>query len=264
MSALIVSNQITYDLVIDNTTVVHSGGELENCLDGNTYTSWQPNSGNSLINFTFDTTAMIVINEFALSGLENLPSDIVHINLWGSVSADFSDWIPLVGAYKPELDAGRRFYSEYDQQTPYRYYIVSIETETSALNKIKVGNILINGNSPIFPSGVSAPYTPPKLSAKTEILNNRTMGGNFVGRSVLSGQYDFIIKNKNITPEWIEENWLSLHKQISEKPFMYLWDDTRPQDAVFCWTKGDIPPPKYDNQCYFSFSIPCNGFIEND
>ena len=90
------------------------------------------------------------------------------------------------------------------------------------------------------------------------------MGGNFVGRSVLSGQYDFIIKNKNITPEWIEENWLDLHKQISEKPFMYSWDDTRPQDAVFCWTKGDIPAPKYDNQCYFSFSIPCNGFIEND
>ena len=138
-----------------------------------------------------------------------------------------------------------------------------VKNVTAPLNEIEISNILAGSYKELV-NGVSAPYTPPKLSAKTEILNNRTMGGHFVGRSVLSGQYDFIIKNKNITPEWIEENWLSLHKQISEKPFMYLWDDTRPQDAVFCWTKGDIPPPKYDNQCYFSFSIPCNGFIEND
>jgi len=209
----------------------------------------------------FDAGQPLVFDFFGVSGFY-YGSDLKQIVLTGDSNPDFSTQTVINEISKAEIENGQLMI-HLDSTTPYRYFRFAVEYNSLPVNDSELSDLLI-GRSFDLPNGVSAPYTPPKLSAKTEILNNRTMGGNFVGRSVLSGQYDFIIKNKNITPEWIEENWLNLHKQISEKPFMYLWDDTRPQDAVFCWTKGDIPPPKYDNQCYFSFSIPCNGFIEND
>jgi len=261
MSGLITVSEFKYS---DAETIHpnHDYGAPGNCLDGNTYSSWKPNLQSNFASFDMKNAPPTIINSLGLSGVKNIHPDLNSILLYGAMLEDMSDIVEVARLSKTDIENGILL-NNFDNEIIYNHYRVTVAYFTGVITEIEISNIII-GHTVEIPNGVGAPYTPPKLSAKTEILNNKTMGGHFVGRSVLSGQYDFIIKNKNITPEWIEENWLSLHKQISEKPFMYLWDDTRPQDAVFCWTKGDIPPPKYDNQCYFSFSIPCNGFIEND
>jgi len=262
MSGLIVIGQIKPEYITRTADSVHPGGDALNCLDGNTYTSWKPDANDNNSAFELMTPELTVINYFAMSGLSGIGLDFDYATLYASDAPDYAEQVIIADISSNDIQDGI-LYALSDNAIAHRYYKVSLTNISEQQNAIEVSNIII-GKYISLPHGIAAPYTPPKLSAKTEILNNRTMGGHFVGRSVLSGQYDFIIKNKNVSPEWIEENWLDLHKQISEKPFMYLWDDSRPQDAVFCWTKGDIPPPRYDNQCYFSFSIPCNGFIEND
>jgi len=261
MSGQLLINQFNYDSVNVESDPHHSGGEGGNCLDGSTYTAWKPNSADNFAQLSFNNGENIIINALGFSGVK-VPDDFAALYIYAADNPEYTDQVILFHLDKSEITSGILLFIS-TNATPYTYYRVLAHNLNNDIIDFELSNLIL-GEYIDLPNGIAAPYTPPKLSAKTEILNNKTMGGHFVGRSVLSGQYDFIIKNKNVTPEWIEENWLDLHKQISEKPFMYLWDDSRPQDAVFCWTKGDIPPPKYDNQCYFSFSIPCNGFIEND
>ena len=262
MTSRIIINEFHSSSDFTTSYDVHPTGDPNFAFDGNTYTSFKPDvTGNTVI-IEVTNTPSVVIDTLSISGLVNYPQDFNYITLYGDNDSAFSTEVVIARLYKTDIDAGvmTAFSDNLLAFTNFRLRLVNID---SSMNEFEIGNIIL-GRYIDISNGIAAPYTPPKLSAKTEILNNKTMGGHFVGRSVLSGQYDFIIKNKNVSPEWIEENWLDLHKQISEKPFMYLWDDSRPQDAVFCWTKGDIPPPRYDNQCYFSFSIPCNGFIENE
>ena len=262
MSGLILINVFHGTDLFTTNENYHPGGSPNNAFDGNTYTKFKPSSQYSWSISGIENINPVIVDTFAISGIKNIPDDLTNIKLIGADNPEFSNPNTIALISKSDIDNGILMATS-SNNIAYGNIRIQISTSETPINSVEISNIII-GKRVNKPGGIAAPYTPPKLSAKTEILNNRTMGGNFVGRSVLSGQYDFIIKNKNVSPEWIEENWLDLHKQISEKPFMYLWDDTRPQDAVFCWTKGDIPPPKYDNQCYFSFSIPCNGFIEND
>ena len=238
----------------------HAGGDAANCLDGNTYTAWKPNSVNRWAEITFDLLGPVSLNFIALTGIK-IDSDMDRIYLTGSDDAEFTSPVRIAEILLSDLIAGL-YVNISSNITEYRYYRITLTNYTENQNQAEFSGILM-GNALSLPHGIAAPYTPPKLSTKSEVTNNKTMGGHFVGRSVLTGQYDFIIKNKNLTPEWINANWQGIHDQILTKPFMYLWDDSKPEDAVFCWTKSDIPAPKYDNQCYFSFSIPCNGFIEN-
>jgi len=243
-------------------TPYHPGGAPGNCFDGNTYTAYKPNATNQLAQMTIDVGSEFACDFLAISGLIQ-GADFRRITLFASLLPDdFTDQVYIAGLDKVEIDAGVHTVTT-GNTIPFRYYRFTIENNTAPVTDTELSNALF-GNVFVLQHGIAAPYTPPKLSTKSEVTNNKTMGGHFVGRSVLTGQYDFIIKNKNVTPEWINANWQYIHDQILTKPFMYSWDDSKPEDAVFCWTKGDIPPPKYDNQCYFSFSIPCNGFIEND
>jgi len=237
----------------------HPGGDPQNCFDGNTYTSWKLAAGDIYGVFYFSTGEDILINALMVSGVSGL-DDINNMFLYGADNPEMTDKAVIVGLNFTDISESRLVTSE--NLTEYRYFQITVATHTQNNDKLEISNV-IAGEYHTLPNGIAAPYTPPKLSTKSEVTNNKTMGGHFVGRSVLTGQYDFIIKNKNLTPEWINANWQGIHDQILTKPFMYLWDDSKPEDAVFCWTKGDIPAPKYDNQCYFSFSIPCNGFIEN-
>ena len=260
---LFLSELFDHELVNDTGAVLQNGAGV-NCLDGLTFTHWLPNidASQAIIQITLKEAR--AINYVAITDHNLKDKGITSFIITASnVSVDdplHATQVLLSGA---DIDAGINF-QEAALSDEFLYYRILITRPGGIANQgLFIGNVFI-GQVLELPEGIQPSYTPPHLAVNATIENSITMGGNFVGRSLTLEQYDFVIKQDNISPEWIRANWLDLLEYIQQKPFFYLWDDEHKTDLVFCWTKADIAPPAYSNTCYMSFSFNCNGFIEHD
>jgi len=263
MSAVIYTNDFN-EKVSYNSTPINDNNIPENCLDGSTQTFWELASrvqNNGF--FDIDAGQSVQYDYFAVSGhnFKDASTQFSQLVLYGSDDSLFNP-STVLSVITPVNEIANDINMD-NNLTPgtFRYYRIIISfIDAQQTTLLKVSNIFIGFKTQM--EGITSPYTPPKLSRQAEIKNNKTMAGNFVGRSLENQQYDFIIKQNNISQQWMVDNWLPVVNVIQEKTFMFLWDDSDLSSMVFCWTKGPIENVVYDNQLYASFLIPCNGFIE--
>ena len=255
MTTQLFTNDFLGQDVVD---LISEGGGFT--LDGLTFTEWRP-EGITRADFQVNLDSPKSINTFiiGLSNLNDRVGEVTHFQIHASNTNDFVESDLILEILAPEIDAGQRVFTFPDSEEYLHYQITMILKST--VSDVSI-SILSFGKVLNLPEGIAPSYTPPPLAINATIENNITMGGNFIGRSLTLEQYDFVIKQDNLSPDWVRANWLELLRYTQAKPFFYLWDDTYPEDMVYCWTKGDITPPIYDNQCYMSFSFECNGFIE--
>lgn len=146
--------------------------------------------------------------------------------------------------------------------------LIASQTHTSSFTGVEIdaggaqvviGSFFIGRRSDL-PMGLEAPYTPPHLGR--EVLNypNQTQkGANFLGGHIQRQGWQFTVEQNHVDPDWIDANWLPLVQHVERWPFFYLWDDTRPQDAVYAWVDGRIRNPRYTTPVHMQWSLPCRG-----
>jgi len=232
-------------------------------FDGLTHTSVIINTTSITQIITFDAGRLITPNFFAIQGHNFRDLDITALQLRSHPDDGFGSPATVLMQITPgEIATGINFVETPENENQVQYLSVLIQNATPFSDSNGLLTNVSIGEKLELPNEIQPNYTPPPLAINADVKNNISMGGNFIGRSVRLEQYDFTIKQAHLTPDWVRANWLTLLDYIQEKPFFYLWNDDHPEDMVYCWTKGDIPPPVYNHQCYMSFLFKCNGFIE--
>jgi len=101
-------------------------------------------------------------------------------------------------------------------------------------------------------------HTPGVLSRETTIKPNKSVGGQWLGRSVirqgLSAQYNW----KNTPISWYEANVDPFSKSAIEDPFFIAWNPLQfPTHVLYAWTSEDIKPTLSGTRdlCEFGFSV---------
>lgn len=90
--------------------------------------------------------------------------------------------------------------------------------------------------------GMPAGFVVPRHSRNTKILNNKTEGGQFAGRSIVAHGAKSTITIKAATQDWVRTYWEPFIRHAELKPFFFSRNQTDyPDDAVYCWADGDIP-----------------------
>lgn len=85
--------------------------------------------------------------------------------------------------------------------------------------------------------------SPIPLSRVTQYSNSRTESGEWIGRSIKSQGFTGQIKFDKLFVDWYRQYFDPFVAAAIEKPFFFSWrPDDYPDEAVYCWTDGDIKP----------------------
>lgn len=88
-------------------------------------------------------------------------------------------------------------------------------------------------------SGIEPPFSPPGMDDEDEIMNNRSEGGNFLGRSILLRGGRNSLRMSLVPPEWVRTYFEPFRQAVKLHPFYFGWDmDTYPDEVAFAYTNG--------------------------
>lgn len=244
-------------------TPVYIGFESEKALSGLTFDYWKPDAiGDAFIYGSWDSGVAQSVDYWAFDvhNLDDLPGlDRIQFNGTNDPTFTSSQVLDTINAADIVEGANVR---EFTASINYRYFRVTIYSDFPTLFTVDpIIGVIYAGLKLDLPSGIRPTYTPPRLGLVADVLNNTSEAGNFIGRSLKRKHYDFIIKNDYVSKAWIDANWNDLRDYILTRPFFYLWNDLYSDEAVFCWTLGDVDKPRYAYQKYLSFRFRCNGFV---
>lgn len=80
------------------------------------------------------------------------------------------------------------------------------------------------------------PFMVPMLNRDTEILNNVSEGGEFLGRRVLRPGMKTGFKLGKVQETWARQYWEPIARGLEVNPFFWAWDASRyPDDAYYCF-----------------------------
>ena len=113
--------------------------------------------------------------------------------------------------------------------------------------------------------GMVSGFTVPRHGRKNDIVNQKTEGGQFVGRVKTSQGARSSINFKHITQAWVRSYWEAFVEHAELLPFLFSWNhDTYPQDAVYCVTDGEIPHISINDNHHHDINMPVQCLLSGD
>lgn len=85
-------------------------------------------------------------------------------------------------------------------------------------------------------------FNPPTLARATEMVNNTTQTGAFVGRSVIRKLIKGAINLDMLSQNWVRFYWLPFILHAERLPFFLLWNENRGNEVAFVYSSGVIAP----------------------
>lgn len=226
------------------------GLPVTNMLDYATHTLGQvQQNGASSARVEFELSNAATMDYVGIAG-HNLP-DNTKINIADMTTGSpvFLESVFTVGT-GPQLLPLATSYNLSD----YRIAFEGTSGQVTNIGSLFAGRLLT------LPMGLQAPYTPPPLGRDVVTYpSTPNKGANFLASHVQRVGWAFQLQQNNLTPEWVNLNWLPLARHMEQRPFFYLWDTTLPADAVYGWVDGKIPPPSYTSALRMAFSVNCRG-----
>lgn len=90
---------------------------------------------------------------------------------------------------------------------------------------------------------IYAGHSPITLSRQTDMIPNRTEGGQWAGRTVIRMGVSTKYQWDNLTASWYRQYFDPFVKAARSRPFFIAWYPSKfPGEVGFCWTTGDIQP----------------------
>lgn len=119
-----------------------------------------------------------------------------------------------------------------------------------------VGVIMFGAKLPLY-RGMVGGFVVPRHGRKNQITNQKTEGGQFVGRAITSQGAASTITFKTIPQDWVRDYWEAFVEHAELLPFVFSWNHTfRPEDACYCMTAGDMPDIAIDDNRFQNITVP--------
>jgi hypothetical protein len=95
-----------------------------------------------------------------------------------------------------------------------------------------------------FQRGCWMGFSPPKLARDTDLTNNVSQGGVWLGRSIIRNGAKFSFDLDKLTASWVNSTWYPFMLHAERRPWWLLWEKaSHPAEAAFCWSEGKIQKP---------------------
>lgn len=90
---------------------------------------------------------------------------------------------------------------------------------------------------------IDHPFQVPMLNRDTELMNNLSDTGEFIGRSVLRTGFSTGFKLGKVQDTWLRQFWEPIARGMELNPFFWAWDANRYQDdAYYCFLNKKTNP----------------------
>lgn len=238
-------------------TSQRTGYSAENSYDWYTTTYWSPTSASGFHYFTAVFSSPVTANYFAIYR-HNLYTVGGTYQL--ERSSDGVTWSAVSAALTVTMDNQLKI-AEFSSAT-YAYWRVVFNLTTAT--PFYIGLIMFGQKLPIY-RGMVAGFTVPRHGRKNDIVNQKTEGGQFVGRVKTSQGARSSINFKHITQAWVRSYWEAFVEHAELLPFLFSWNhDTYPQDAVYCVSDGEIPHISINDNHHHDINLPVQCLLSGD
>jgi hypothetical protein len=137
-----------------------------------------------------------------------------------------------------------------------RYWRLSISV---AIPRIAVAYI---GKALAMQRKIYQGHTPLTLSRETELSNNVSEGGQYLGRSIIRKGASTSADWQHLKAAWYRANFDPFVKSAREYPFFIGWRPQQyPNELGFVWTGGDLSPQVTGPRDFVSVSMSFRGLI---
>jgi hypothetical protein len=105
-------------------------------------------------------------------------------------------------------------------------------------------------------------HTPLTLSRETELSNNVSEGGQYLGRSIIRKGASTSAEWQHLKAAWYRANFDPFVKSAREYPFFIGWRPQQyPNELGFVWTGGDLSPQVTGPRDFMSVGMSFRGLI---
>jgi len=233
-----------------------TGYSAANAWDWLTTTYWSPTS-NGVQTLTFEFSADVTADYFGLYR-HNLGTVGASVKL--QYSTDGSTWSDAFTAQTPDDD--EILLKTFTAQTA-DWWRIRFDLGSSA-ETLYVG-IVAFGQKLTTQYGMPAGFVVPRHGRATQILNNKTEGGQFAGRSIIARGARSTITIRNATQAWARSYWEPFVRHAELKPFFFSRNHTDyPEDAAFCWSDGEIPEYAINDDRRQTLTLPVQCLLSGE
>ncbi len=217
----------------------------QRAYDDKPYTYWKVAAGTQYLTFVF--TSAKTVNAYGLFST-TLADAAATIQLEYSTDGGGS-WLPFQPAEAP-IDT-TPIYRSLDASVSaarWRWKIVSTVD-------VYVG-CLAFGTDFTFERGCWVGFSPPKMARSTDLTNNVSQGGVWLGRSIIRNGASFSFELDKLTASWVNATWYPFMLHAERRPWWLLWEKTsHPAEAAFCWAEGKIAKPSNSHPNFMAASM---------
>lgn len=122
--------------------------------------------------------------------------------------------------------------------------------------------VLYVGKLLILKPTIQTDFTPLNYGRVTDVVNDTTENGEFLGRTVLSETLESSVRLMYLDPQWYRAEMAPFVASTSRRPFFFAWDPLNyPREIGFAWIKaGSNPRPSiYENVGLMSIELSMGG-----
>lgn len=248
--------QIGYDNVLTLTTTALSASFAEPehpvqlAVNGYTNDSWI-GSANTTQTITAELASARPVNYIGIAA-HNLEQSNLGFRLLYSQDA-WATEVDVTGWIKPPTDSPVMVVFD-EVSAPSWRIEVSAGTAAPYIGVIYVGRAVK------MERGIEPSWAPIALARDSEVVNNISVGGNFLGRSLIRQGASGSITLDNLTPAWVRSEWKGLQNHAERLPFFFGWAlEDYPWEVAYCWSDGPLQTPRYTKPAHMSVSMKLKG-----
>lgn len=226
-----------------------SGFEKENAYDWNTYDYWSPTDvTNEWIKVDMGTAQAADYFAVAAHNLNDYSGSIKCQYSSDDFASDVHDASTLV---TPADNAP--FFEEFTSVSA-RYWRLLINSTTTAprLGCISLGTALEMDRA------VGAGFAIPFDARNDMVINQRSEGGQFLGRSVIRKGVSTSMTFTLQTLAFVRGDWRNFLDHAQLYPWFFTWNPTY-GDALLLWLEGDPTPPVYNTHTLLNVGVTVRG-----
>lgn len=218
-----------------------------------TYEKWQPTAIPATITADFGGAKEI---DYILIAAHNLGSASAAIV--AETSPDGTTWTAVGPDRIPSDDSAIAFLFD---EISVGYIRVRI---TSATGDVKIG-VLMSGKALAMQRPIYGGHSPINLSRNTVVKPNLSVGGEWIGASVIRGNIETSYNWENLGAGWYRDNFDPFVKAARSQPFGIAWrPSSYPKEVAYGWASGDIKPSNMGTRDYMQVNINVIGYAVGD
>lgn len=218
-----------------------AGGGAANAFTGSTYDYWLADVTTTMAGLWVIFPSAITINFVGIAA-HNIGTLGATVRVQRSTDSG-ATWADAgAGATTPTDDAaiGFRMKSTGNDATHWRIWVSGL----TAGDPLAIG-VAFFGNEMVMPTRFYDGFSPIITPTEVQLQSNVTVGGNFLGQSVIAQGSTIRAEFQHLDPAFVRGDFKGFQTAFNRgAPFFFAWRPTTwANDLHYCWRDGDVIRP---------------------